>query len=115
MGRWAMSGRYRALGTWLCGLAIAALGVAACGGGGTTGSTQQSAQPVKLVYFNARMAEPVEQALVKKYMALHPNVTIQYLSTTAMSGPSDTDAIANLIFNIGQDRGRRRQGGDLAH
>ncbi len=52
-----MSGRYRALGTWLCGLAIAALGVAACGGGGTTGSTQQSAQPAKLVYFNARMAE----------------------------------------------------------
>src|SRR5438046_7001124 len=95
-----MSIRSKALGTWLCGLALAALAVAACGGGGTSGTTQQSSQPVKLVFFNARMAEPVEQALVKKYEALHPNVSIQYLSTTAMSGPSDTDQIANLIFNI---------------
>jgi multiple sugar transport system substrate-binding protein len=95
-----MSIRSKGLGTWLCGLALAALAVAACGGGGTSGTTQQSTQPVKLVFFNARMAEPVEQALVKKYEALHPNVTIQYLSTTAMSGPSDTDQIANLIFNI---------------
>jgi len=81
-------------------MALAALGVAACGGGATSNASQQSAQPVKLVYFNARGAEPVEQALVKKYQALHPNVTIQYLSTTAMSGPSDTDQIANLIYNI---------------
>jgi multiple sugar transport system substrate-binding protein len=30
----------------------------------------------------------------------HPNVDIEYLSSTSLSGPSDTDAIANLIFNI---------------
>src|SRR2546430_6518024 len=95
-----MSSKYRAVGTWLCGLAIAALAVAACGGGASTGQQQSGPKKVRLVYFNARMAEPVEQALVKRYMAQHPNVTIQYLSTTAMPGPSDTDAIANLIFNI---------------
>src|SRR5437660_3001151 len=95
-----MSSKYRAVGTWLCGLAIAALAVAAGGGGASTDQQQSGPKKVRLVYFNARMAEPVEQALVKRYMAQHPNVTIQYLSTTAMPGPSDTDAIANLIFNI---------------
>jgi ABC-type glycerol-3-phosphate transport system substrate-binding protein len=79
---------------------IAALALAACGGSTATTSGQQSTEKVKLVYFNARMAEPVERALVQKYMQLHPNVTIDYLSTTSMPGPSDTDAIANLIFNV---------------
>jgi multiple sugar transport system substrate-binding protein len=78
---------------------IAAIALAACGGG-ATGQTSGSAQKVKLVFFNARAADPVEQALIKKYMLMHPNVTIEYLATTAMPGPSDTDAIANLIFNI---------------
>lgn len=93
----------RRSGVWLALVAVAALTVAACGGGsgGGSGSTgSQSQQKVKLVYFNARGADPVEQALVKKYQELHPNVTIQYMSSTSLSGPSDTDAIANLIFNI---------------
>jgi multiple sugar transport system substrate-binding protein len=93
-----MSSRSRSIRTWLCGLALAAVAVAACGGG--AGSSAQNAQKVKLVFFNARMADPVEQALVRDYMRLHPNVSIEYLATTAMPGPSDTDAIANLIFNI---------------
>jgi multiple sugar transport system substrate-binding protein len=94
-----MGTRFRSVGTWLWGLAVAAVAVAACGGA-TSNSSAQSGQKVKLVYFNARAADPVEQALVKRYMSLHPNVTIEYLATTAMPGPSDTDAIANLIFNI---------------
>jgi ABC-type glycerol-3-phosphate transport system substrate-binding protein len=95
-----MATRYPVLGTWLCGLAAAALALVACGGSTASTSSQQSTEKVKLVYFNARMAEPVERALVQKYMQLHPNVTIDYLSTTSMPGPSDTDAIANLIFNV---------------
>jgi multiple sugar transport system substrate-binding protein len=95
-----MATRCRMVRTWLWGLVVAALAVAACGGGTTGGQASQSAQKVKLVYFNARAADPVEQALVKRYMLDHPNVTIDYLATTAMPGPSDTDAIANLIFNI---------------
>jgi multiple sugar transport system substrate-binding protein len=94
-----MPGRFRST-RWLWGLAVAAIAVAACGGGAGSGSSAQSGQKVKLVYFNARMADPVEQALVKRYMGQHPNVSIEYLATTAMPGPSDTDAIANLIFNI---------------
>lgn len=86
---------------WLGLVTIAAVAVAACGGGGTAaGPGSQSQEKVKLVYFNARGADPVEQALVKKYMELHPNVSIQYMSSTSLSGPSDTDAIANLVFNI---------------
>src|SRR5262249_21128780 len=94
-----MSSRSRSVRTWLCGLALVAAAVAACGGS-PTGSSAQSNQKVKLVFFNARAADPVEQALAKEYMRLHPNVTIEYLATTAMPGPSDTDAIANLTFNI---------------
>ncbi|MFZ0214372.1 MAG: extracellular solute-binding protein [Candidatus Dormiibacterota bacterium] len=83
-------------------VAIGALIVSACGGGPATGGSTagSSGPPIKLVYFNARSADPVEQALVKKYETLHPNITIQYLSSTSLSGPSDTDAIANLIFNL---------------
>src|SRR5262245_12234382 len=95
-----MASTYSALGRRLGALAIAALALVACGGSTTGGGGQQSSEKVKLVYFNARMAEPVEQALVKKYMQLHPNVTIDYLSTTSLPGPSDTDAIANLFFNV---------------
>jgi ABC-type glycerol-3-phosphate transport system substrate-binding protein len=79
---------------------IAALALAACGGSSGGAASGQSGQKAKLVFFNARAADPVEQALVKRYMAEHPNVSIQYLATTAMPGPSDTDAIANLVFNI---------------
>src|SRR5437660_1029346 len=93
-----MSSRSRSVRTLLCGLALVTVAVAACGG--STGSSATSGQKVKLVFFNARAADPVEQALAKEYMRLHPNVTIEYLATTAMPGPSDTDAIANLIFNI---------------
>src|SRR5205814_2536009 len=53
-----------------------------------------------LVYFNARGGEVAERKLVERYMKDHPDVEIEYLSTTSMAGPSDTDAIANLIFNI---------------
>jgi multiple sugar transport system substrate-binding protein len=55
---------------------------------------------VHLVFFNARGAEVGERKLVERYMKDHPDIEIEYLSTTSMSGPSDTDAIANLIFNI---------------
>lgn len=54
---------------WLWGAlaAVVVVAVAACGGsssaGGAGGSSQQK---VKLVYFNARLAEPAEQALVKR-------------------------------------------------
>jgi multiple sugar transport system substrate-binding protein len=64
------------------------------------GATGAGGAKVHLVYFNARGAEPVEKKLVERYMKDHPNVEIEYLSTTSLSGPSDTDAIANLIFNI---------------
>jgi multiple sugar transport system substrate-binding protein len=86
--------------TRLWGLVIATVVLAACGGSTAGGQTGASGEKVKLVYFNARAADPVEQALVKRYMEQHPNITIEYLATTAMPGPSDTDAIANLIFNI---------------
>jgi multiple sugar transport system substrate-binding protein len=66
----------------------------------TTAAGGTSAGKVHLVYFNARGAEAVERKLVERYMKDHPNVEIEYLSTTSLSGPSDTDAIANLIFNI---------------
>ena len=66
----------------------------------TAQRTRATASPITLVYFNARGSEPVEQALIKRYMSEHPTIHIKYLSTTSLSGPSDTDAIANLIFNI---------------
>src|SRR5205085_7417795 len=66
----------------------------------TSASSAQSGQKVHLVYFNARGAEAAERALVNRYTQDHPNVEIEYLSSTSLSGPSDTDAIANLIFNI---------------
>ncbi len=59
-----------------------------------------SGAKVHLVFFNARGAEVAERKLVERYMKDHPDIDIEYLSTTSMSGPSDTDAIANLIFNI---------------
>lgn len=64
------------------------------------GANQDSDEPIKLVYFNARGAEAVERALIERYMEDNPNIEIEYLSTTALGGPSDTDSIANLIFNI---------------
>ena len=88
---------------------VATLVLAACGeqpagpasnSGGQAGQSSSSNQPANLVFFNARGADPVEQALIKKYEALHPNVQIQYLASTALGGASDTDAIANLVFNI---------------
>jgi ABC-type glycerol-3-phosphate transport system substrate-binding protein len=67
-------------------------------GGGQAAAA--SGQKVHLVYFNARGAEAVERALVNRYVQDHPNVEIEYLSATSLAGPSDTDAIANLVFNI---------------
>lgn len=93
------NGRLRRAWGLLALVSGAALALGACGGGGQSGGGG-SGEKVKLTYFNARGAEPVERALVKKYMTDHPNVSIEYLATTSLSGPSDTDAIANLIFNI---------------
>jgi multiple sugar transport system substrate-binding protein len=72
----------------------------AAGASGSTAAPAASGDKVHLVYFNARGADAVEQQLIKRYMQDHPNIDIEYLSTTSLSGPSDTDAIANLIFNI---------------
>jgi multiple sugar transport system substrate-binding protein len=71
----------------------AATGAAPSGGAATGAKTH-------LVYFNARGNEAGERALVDRYVKDHPNIELEYLSTTSLSGPSDTDAIANLIFNI---------------
>src|ERR1051326_239613 len=73
-------------------------------GTSTSGSTAASGNKVHLVYFNARGAEAAERKLVDRYMKDHPDIDIEYLSTTSMAGPSDTDAIANLIFNIQSKR-----------
>jgi multiple sugar transport system substrate-binding protein len=71
------------------------------GGQATTApSNAQAGQKVHLVYFNARGAEAAERALANRYMQDHPNIEIEYLSATSLQGPSDTDAIANLVFNI---------------
>src|ERR671938_252504 len=76
--------------TRLAAIAAAAVLLAGCGSGAK----------VHLVFFNARGAETVERKLVDRYQREHPNIEIEYLSATSMAGPSDTDAIANLIFNI---------------
>jgi multiple sugar transport system substrate-binding protein len=90
--------------------------LAGCGSGASTytppgqpaqtggGTTAAGGAKVHLVYFNARGAEAGERKLVERYMRDHPGVEIEYLSTTSLSGPSDTDAIANLIFNIQSKR-----------
>ncbi len=64
---------------------------------------QDSGEKIKLVYFNARGGEAVERALIDRYMQDNPNIEIEYLSATSIGGPSDTDTIANLIFNIEAD------------
>jgi multiple sugar transport system substrate-binding protein len=100
----------------LVALSTVAVLAAACGTGassytpaGQQAPPNQAAAPasggassakVHLVYFNARGAEAAERKLVERYMKDHPDIEIEYLSTTSMAGPSDTDAIANLIFNI---------------
>jgi multiple sugar transport system substrate-binding protein len=66
----------------------------------STTASQDSGEKIKLVYFNARGGEAAEQALIQKYMEENPNIEIEYLSTTAIGGPSDTDTIANLIFSL---------------
>jgi multiple sugar transport system substrate-binding protein len=97
---------------------LAAILLTACGSGassytpagqqpaqsGQSTSASGTGQKVHLVYFNARGAEAAERKLVERYMKDHPDIDIEYLSTTSMSGPSDTDAIANLIFNIQSKR-----------
>jgi multiple sugar transport system substrate-binding protein len=110
--------RYRRLFQFIA-LSSLALLIAACGTGasGYTPAGQQaptqggapaagapSGGKVHLVYFNARGAEAVERKLVERYAKDHPDIEIEYLSTTSMAGPSDTDAIANLIFNIQSKR-----------
>jgi multiple sugar transport system substrate-binding protein len=101
--------------TRLAAVSAAAVLLAACGSGassytpagqqqpaqsGQAAPASQSGQKIHLVYFNARGGEAAERKLVERYMKDHPDIEIEYLSTTSMSGPSDTDAIANLIFNI---------------
>src|SRR5579862_6812071 len=68
------------------------------GGGAVTvgGSSSGGGQKVHLVYFNARGAEQVERKLIALYVQQHPDIEVEYLSTTSLGGPSDTDAIANL-------------------
>jgi multiple sugar transport system substrate-binding protein len=80
-------------------VACALVLVAGCAQGGG-GQASTAGQPVKLVYFNARGAEPSERKLVDYYQRLHPDIKIEYQASTAMSAPSDTDAISNLIFNV---------------
>jgi multiple sugar transport system substrate-binding protein len=72
--------------------------------GAATTNAGATGAKVHLVYFNARGAEAGERKLVERYMKDHPDIEIEYLSTTSLSGPSDTDAIANLIFNIQSKR-----------
>lgn len=95
--------------TVLKGAAGAAAGASALPAALTQASTAMSAtharrmqngEPIKLVYFNARGGEAAERALAERYMEENPKIEIEYLSTTAIGGPSDTDTIANLIFNI---------------
>ena len=78
-----------------CALAL----VAGCGQPGI-GQAPDAGQRVKLVYFNARGAEPSERKLIERYQRDHPDIQIEYQASTAMSAPSDTDAISNLIFNV---------------
>lgn len=99
-------------------LATLAVLLTACGTGASgypAGQSTQNQAPaasagaasgakVHLVYFNARGGEAAERKLVERYTRDHPDIDIEYLSTTSMSGPSDTDAIANLIFNIQSKR-----------
>jgi multiple sugar transport system substrate-binding protein len=91
--------------TTIVAAAVALVLNMACGGGapgsaGQQGQAGNGGQKVKLVYFNARGAEAVERKLVERYVKEHPNIEVDYLATTTMQGPSDTDSIANLIFNI---------------
>src|SRR5919202_254393 len=72
--------------------------------GAATTNAGATGAKVHLVYFNARGAEAGERKLVERYMKDHPDIEIEYLSATSMAGPSDTDAIANLIFNIQSKR-----------
>jgi len=78
-----------------CALALAA-GCAQPG----IGQSPDAAQHVKLIYFNARGGEASERKLIERYQAEHPGIEIEYQASTAMSAPSDTDAISNLIFNV---------------
>jgi multiple sugar transport system substrate-binding protein len=90
-----------------CGTGASSYSPAGQGGatpGAATASGGASGAKVHLVYFNARGAEAGERKLVEQYMKEHPDIDIEYLSTTSLSGPSDTDAIANLIFNIQSKR-----------
>jgi multiple sugar transport system substrate-binding protein len=73
--------------------------VAGCTQAGT-GQAPDAGQHVKLVYFNARGGEASERKLIERYQGDHPGIEIEYQASTAMSAPSDTDAISNLIFNV---------------
>src|SRR5438105_3695797 len=103
--RLSHSAMYLVIASVLAGCGTGASGYAPAGqtasGPSTVGSdTATSGQKIHLVYFNARGAEQVERKLITRYVHDHPNVEIEYLSTTSIGGPSDTDAIANLVFNI---------------
>jgi multiple sugar transport system substrate-binding protein len=93
-----MAGVLAGCGTGATGYAPA--GQSVSGGGPAVVGGDGSGGKVHLVYFNARGAEQVERKLIARYVQEHPNVEIEYLSTTSLGGPSDTDAIANLVFNI---------------
>src|SRR5579859_4170525 len=80
----------------VCALALAA----GCAQPGIGQGPDAAGTRVKLVYFNARGAEASERKLIELYQRLHPDIQIEYQASTAMSAPSDTDAISNLIFNV---------------
>jgi multiple sugar transport system substrate-binding protein len=101
----------------LAAVSTVVVALAGCGSGASSytpaGSAQNPGGPttsgasgarVHLVYFNARGSEAGERKLVERYTRDHPGIEIEYLSSTSLAGPSDTDAIANLIFNIQSKR-----------
>src|SRR5438128_11044895 len=85
----------------ICAALAGALALlAGCAQAGTVTTPNAAGQTVKLVYFNARGAEASERKLIERYQRDHPGIEIEYQASTAMSAPSDTDAISNLIFNV---------------
>jgi multiple sugar transport system substrate-binding protein len=81
-------------------LLLALLVGCAPAGGGNQAADTGGGSKVKLIYFNARGAEAAERKLVERYQSEHPDIQIEYQASTSMQAPSDTDAIANLIFNV---------------
>ena len=91
-----MRGQYAMVCAAVASALVLVAGCAQAGGGQTTNNDQT----VKLVYFNARGGEASERKLIERYQRDHPGIQIEYQASTAMTAPSDTEAISNLIFNV---------------